>query len=240
MKELLITGAAGRIGSVMREGLRGDYRLRLCDRVPVEGLVDGESFVEGDITDLAQMEEVVDGVDGILHLAGFPATTTPWEQCFEVNMGGTYHVYEAARRRGVKRIVFASSNHVTGFYEQEGVYTTPDMPERPDSFYGVSKAMGEDLGRYYVDQFGLEVVCLRIGSFQPDRAVVERKGDRILSTWLSYRDAVQLVRRGFEAQVRFGIYYGISGNERAYWDITNAREELGYDPEDDAQRLAGS
>jgi uronate dehydrogenase len=238
MKQLLITGAAGRIGTVMRAGLRTRYRLRLTDRVPVDDLQETERFVEADITDLEAMEQVVDGVDGILHLAGFPSTKTSWEDCFNVNMGGTYCVYEAARRRGVRRVVFASSNHVTGFYEQEGIYTKPDMPERPDSFYGVSKALGEDLGQYYVDQFDLQVVCLRIGTFQPDASVINRGGDRILSTWLSHRDAVQLAWRGLEADVRFGIYYGISGNKRRYWDISNARTELGYEPEDDAEVLA--
>ena len=112
------------------------------------------------------------------------------------------------------------------------------MPERPDSYYGVSKAFGEDLGRYYVDAFGMEIICLRIGSLQPDEAVRERDSDRILSTWLSYRDCVQLVWRSIEADVSFGIYYGISGNTRAYWDLSNAREELGYDPEDDAEALS--
>ena len=106
-----------------------------------------------------------------------------------------YCTYEACKNAGVKRVVFASTNHVTGFYEQEGMYTTPEMPVRPDSLYGASKAFGESLGRYYVDRYGLAVVCLRIGSFQPDSAVVERQGDRILSTWLSHRDCVHLVQR---------------------------------------------
>jgi uronate dehydrogenase len=118
------------------------------------------------------------------------------------------------------------------------VYTTPEMSERPDSFYGASKAFGEDLGRYYVDQFGLEVICLRIGSFQPDEAVKERPNDRILSTWLSHRDCVQLVWRGIEAEVKYGIFYGISGNTRAYWDIQSARQQLGYEPEDNAEQYA--
>lgn len=239
MKKLLITGAAGTIGGVLRSGLRSRYQLRLTDRTPITDLADNETFVAADITGLDAMEQAVDGVDAIVHLAGYPAVSTPWEQCFQVNMGGTYNVYEAARRRGVRRIVFASSNHVTGFYEQQGVYTRPDMPERPDSLYGVSKAFGEDLGQYYVDQFGLEIVCLRIGSFQPDSAVTARSGDRILSTWLSHRDAVQLVWRGLEADVIFGIYYGISGNTRAYWDTANARADLGYAPEDDAEVVAG-
>ncbi|MEE2657608.1 MAG: NAD(P)-dependent oxidoreductase [Candidatus Latescibacterota bacterium] len=234
-KKVLITGAAGTIGTVMREGLCDRYDLRLCDREPIVDLVAGEEDCSADITDLQRMEEVVDGVNAIVHLAGCPAVSTPWEDCFQVNMGGTYCVYVAARRRGVKRIVFASSNHVTGYYEIDGIYTRPDMPERPDSFYGVSKAFGEDLGQYYVDSHGLEIVCLRIGTFQPESSVVERSDDRILSTWLSCRDAVQLVWRSIEADVSFGIYYGISGNQRAYWDIANARRELGYEPEDDAE-----
>ena len=126
---------------------------------------------------------------------------------------------------------------MTGLYEEEGMYTTWEMPVRPDSLYGASKAFGESLGRYYVDRYGLEVVCLRIGSFQPDSAVVERKSDRILSTWLSHRDCVQLVQRSIEADVRFGIYYGISGNTRAYWDLENARRELGYAPQDNAEHF---
>ena len=166
------------------------------------------------------------------------ACEASWESVLEKNIQGVYCTYEACRKKGVKRVIFASTNHVTGFYEQEGVYTTPELPERPDSLYGVSKAFGEDLGRYYVDEHGLEVICLRIGSFQPDSAVIERQGDRILSTWLSHRDCVQLVWRGIEADVRFGIYFGISANTRAYWDIQSARQELGYAPEDDAERLA--
>ena len=149
-----------------------------------------------------------------------------------------YCTYEACRNAGVKRVVFASTNHVTGLYEEEGMYTTPEMPVRPDSLYGASKAFGESLGRYYVDRYGLEVVCLRIGSFQPDSAVVERKSDRILSTWLSHRDCVQLVQRSIEADVRFGIYYGISGNTRAYWDLQNARRELGYAPQDNSEHIS--
>ena len=107
------------------------------------------------------------------------------------------------------------------------------MPVRPDSYYGVSKCFGEALGRYYVDAFGLSVICLRIGSFQP-----RPRGERQLATWISYRDTAQLVWRGIESDLPFGIFYGISGNTRAYWDIANARELLGYAPEDDAETHA--
>ena len=130
-------------------------------------------------------------------------------------------------------MVFASTNHVSGWYEHEGIYTTPEMPVRPDSLYGASKAFGEALGRYYSDAFGLAVVCLRIGSFLPKPTSV-----RALSTWLSYRDCAQLVLRSLEADVRFGIFYGISKNRRRYWDISSAEEILGYHPEDDAEAFA--
>ncbi len=238
-KKVLITGAAGSIGKVMRQGLKERYELRLMYHRTVLPAGEGEEVFVASITDLEKLEEVVDGVDAIVHMAGDPRVEAPWEAVLEANIKGVYCLYEAAKRRGVKRIVFASTNHVTGFYEQEGVYTTPDMAERPDSYYGASKAFGEDLGRYYVDAFGLEVICLRIGSFQPEDSVINRSSDRILSTWLSHRDCVQLVWRSIEAEeVKFGIFYGISGNTRAYWDTRNARELLGYEPEDDAEKFA--
>ena len=238
-KRVLITGAAGRIGQVLRQGLKERYDLRSMYHRTVLPAAEGEDVRVGSITDLAQVEEIVDGVDAIVHMAGDPNVGASWESILEANIKGVYCLYEAAKRRGVKRIVFASTNHVTGFYERDGVYTTPEMPERPDSFYGASKAFGEGLGRYYVDAFGLQVFNLRIGSFQPDSAVIERTSDRILSTWLSHRDCVQLVWRCIEVEgVDFGIFYGISGNKRAYWDIGSARRVLGYEPEDDAERLA--
>jgi uronate dehydrogenase len=236
-KKVLITGAAGMIGGAIHKGLQDRYDLRLMYHRKVPSTNGDEEVFQGSISDLARMEEVVDGVDAIVHLAGEPAVEASWESVLEANIQGTYCLYEAARRRNVKRIVFASTNHVTGIYEEEGVYTTPEMPARPDSFYGASKAFGEDLGRYYVDRFGLEVICLRIGSFQPDDFIRNRPSDRFLATWLSYRDGVQLVWRSIEADLEFGIFYGISGNKRAYWDIQNARELLGYEPEDDAETL---
>lgn len=235
-KKVLITGAAGRIGRVLREGLKDRYDLRLLYHKTILPTEPGEEVYVASITDLSKMTEIVDGVDAVVHMAGNPTTQATFEEVLEANIRGTYCIYEAARRTGTNRIVFASTNHVTGFYEQEGIYTTPEMPVRPDSYYGASKAFDEALGRYYVDAFGLSVICLRIGSFQPVESVKERTSDRILSSWLSHRDTVQLVWRGIEAEgVKFGIYYGISNNTRGYWDIQNAREELGYEPLDNAE-----
>ena len=237
-KEVLITGAAGRIGSVLRAGLKDRYNLRLMYNRTVPPAEPGERVFVCPLSDTESLEAAVDGVDAIVHMAGEPRVEAPWESVLEANIEGIYYLYEAAKKKKVKRIVFASTNHVTGFYEQEGVYTTPEMQERPDSFYGASKAFGEDLGRYYVDQYGLEVICLRIGSFQPESSVTGRESDRILSTWLSHGDCLQLVWRSIEATaVKFGIFYGISNNTRAYWDIQNARDFLGYAPEDDAESL---
>ncbi|MBI2504164.1 MAG: NAD(P)-dependent oxidoreductase [Candidatus Latescibacteria bacterium] len=236
-KKVLITGAAGNIGTELRARLKERYTLRLLDRRPIPE-PQGQALV-CDLGDLGGLEAACAGMDAVVHLAGNPGNSALWEVLMEDNIKGTYNLFEAARRQGVKRVVFASTNHVTGYYEREGIYTTPEMQERPDSLYGVSKAFGEDLGRFYVDEHGMGVICLRIGSFQPEEAVKQRRGDRILSTWLSPRDCAQLVWRGIEAEeVKFGIFYGISGNKRAYWEIENACRLLGYAPEDDAERFA--
>jgi uronate dehydrogenase len=251
MKRVLITGAAGRIGKTLAEHLGDRYALRLLYHrtIPEEHAAAAEEARErnapapiagasnevaiGNVGDLAAMERACAGVDAVVHMAADPRVQAPWEDILHANIVGTYNAYEAAHRQGVGKVIFASSNHATGFYEKARIYTTPEMPARPDSYYGVSKAFGEDLGRYYVDQFGMSVICLRIGSFQP-----KPRGERQLSTWISYRDTAQMVWRGIESDVRFGIYYGISGNTRAYWDIANARRELGYAPEDNAEEYA--
>ena len=250
MKRVLITGAAGRIGRSLAARLGDDYALRLMYHrsVPEEHAEAGERArrtgepvaVEGahevavaDTADLAALERICRGVDAVVDLAADPRVQAPWESILQNNLLGTRNVFEAARLAGARKIVFASSNHATGYYEKEGVYTTPEMPVRPDSYYGVSKAYGEALGRFFVDEYGMSVVCLRIGSFQP-----RPRNARMLSTWLSERDAAQLVRRAIEADVPFAVVYGISNNTRAYWDLTSARELLGYAPEDDAEAFA--
>ena len=238
-KKVLITGAAGRIGKVLNEGLKERYDIRvLYNRTVLESQF-GEEVMVGNVTDRKKMEEAVDGCDAVIHMAGNPSMQATFLEVHEANSLGTYCTYEACVRRECPRVIFASTNHVTGNYEKEGIYTTPNMPIRPDSFYGACKAHGEGLGRYYADLTDIAVICLRIGSFQPVENVTNRKSDRILSTWLSYKDTVQLCWRGIEAEdVKWGIYYGISGNTRAYWDIQNAKDELGYEPEDNAEDWA--
>jgi len=238
-KKILITGAAGSLGKVLKSSLKKWYRLRLLYHQNILPAESDEEVCIGSITDLSKMVEVSAGVDAVVHLAADPYEDSPFEVVLKPNIVGTYTVFEACRQAGVGRIIFASSNHVTGYYEIEGTYTTPGMPVRPDGYYGVSKVFGEALGRYYADAFGISVICLRIGTCRSKTHVINRDDDRILSTWLSHGDMVQLVRRSIKAEaIRFGIYYGISDNTRAYWDIENARKEIGYAPEDNAETYA--
>jgi uronate dehydrogenase len=222
---VLITGAAGRIGTVLRAGLRDDFELRLTDVVDV----DDEAFVAADLTDAAAVDRAVEGVDAIVHLGAVPDEAT-FAEVAGPNLAGTFYVFDAARRFGARRVVYASSNHATGMYPV-GAPLDGSQPPRPDGIYGASKVWGEALGRMFAERFGLEVVCLRIGSFQP--RPVER---RQLATWLSHGDAVRLVRAALTApDVGFEIVYGASANTRRWWPLTGA---LGYDPQDDAEAYA--
>lgn len=230
---VLITGAAGMIGKQLQGFLRDRYRLRLMYHQTVLPAVGDDEVIVGDVRDLPTVERAVAGVDAIVHLAGDPKVDATFESTLENNIRGTYNVYEAARRQGKPRVVFASTNHVAGWYEVLKEYVTPDMPVRPDGYYGASKAYGEALGRWYSDAFGLPVICLRIGSYldRPQNA-------RNLSTWLSPRDMAQLTWRSIESDVPFGIFYAISGNTRRYWDISDTQRILGYEPEDNAEDYA--
>jgi uronate dehydrogenase len=232
-RRVLVTGAAGRIGQAIRPMLGERYALRLmCHRTMLTPEGD-EEVVIADVRDLTAVEATMPGVDAVVHLAADPSSRASWASTRDNNVDGTYNVFEAARRAGVRKVVFASTNHVAGWYEREGIYTRPDMPVRPDSLYGVSKAFGEALGRYYADAFGISVICLRIGSF-----LARPTSPRSLATWLSPRDCAQLVWRGVEASVSFGVFYAISANTRRYWDITSAQQLLGYQPVDNAETYA--
>lgn len=233
MKRVLITGAAGHIGRALRQGLRGRYypALRLSDIAPLGEPGPGEELHAADIRDLAATEATMEGVDCVVHLAAVAAEDA-WERVLDLNIAGTYNVFEAARRKGVRRIVFASSNHVIGYYRREQVIDLGVLP-RPDSRYGVSKVFGEALGRLYADKYGLSVACLRIGSFRerPETA-------RDLGTWISPRDAVQLVQRCIEApDYHVIVVYGVSANTRSRWSNAGV-EVLGYRPEDNAEAYA--
>ena len=234
MERILITGAAGKIGDALRKGLRGSYPLiRLLDVAPLGAAGAGEEISTVDIRDMGALEKAMAGIDCVVHLAG-ASEEAEWEKVLPLNIEGCYNVFEAARRHGVKRVIFASSNHAVGFHRRAR-FLDNTVATRPDSRYGVSKVFGEALGRLYADKHGLSVACLRIGTFRtPDRPVDARG----LLTWISHRDMVQLVRRCVDyPNYHFVIVYGVSKNLRSRWDNTNVAF-LGYQPEDDFEQFA--
>ncbi len=225
---VLVTGALGRVGSALRPGLRGEWRLRLLDRRRIDDLDEREEAVVADIRDLGQVRAAAAGCAAVVHLAGIP-TDAPNDDLLDVNARGTYNVLQAAVVAGCRRFVFASTNHVTGFYPAS-VRVTPEMPARPDGLYGASKVYGEALCRLHHDHYGLDVVVLRIGS-----SLARPSAPRHRKTWLSDRDLVQLVSCSLTVpDLGWVVVYGGSGAREPYWDDAEARRRLGYVPVDDA------
>jgi uronate dehydrogenase len=224
---VVITGAAGSIGSALVARLPAyGWALRPFDRVPVEGAV------LGDITVAADLDAAMDGASAVVHLAGVP-TEAPWPVLREANLDGTVQVFEAARRHGVPRVVYASSIHAAGFTPASAPNLPAATPARPDTLYGVSKVFGEALGRYYADRYGLQVACLRIGTFAstpPDLWT--------LSNWLSPDDCGRLVDACLRStRLSYAIVWGISANTRRTWSLEEGYA-LGYHPRDDAEDYA--
>ncbi|MFF7248912.1 NAD-dependent epimerase/dehydratase family protein [Embleya sp. NPDC008237] len=232
---VVVTGAAGRIGTELRKGLRGAAkRFVLLDLVPLRPEHAGEEVRVVDLLDAPAVEAALAGADAVIHLGGIPGEA-PLPELVQANVLGTHNVLEAARRTGVSRVVLAGSNRVTGFHPV-GRLTAPDDPVRPDGLYGVSKVALEALGRLYADKFGLSVLCLRIGSFEP--APVE---PRHLATWLSPRDCVGFFRAALDAPIAAGFTtaYAVSANTRRFWTLPTPAE-LAYTPIDDAEQYAAA
>lgn len=229
---MAITGAAGRIGSVLRVALREDFpRVVLVDRQQCEPVSRAEEARQADLRDAKAVLAALEDADAVVHLGGIP-DEAPLPELVESNILGTHNVLEAARRHGLRRIVVASTNRVTGFYQVRET-VTPEMPVRPDGLYAVSKVAVEALSRMYADKFGLSIVCLRIGSFED-----APHDQRHLSTWLSPRDCAGFVRAALTARdVRFAVAYAASANTRGFWDL-EAGARLGYVPADNAESFA--
>ena len=210
---LLLTGAHGNLGRVLRPRLAElATRLRVADIQDCGPAGLGEEVVTCDLTDAGAVDAMVAGCDAIVHLGGI-STEDCFQRIVRANIEGTFNVYEAARRHGVRRIVFASSNHVIGFYQQTERIDAL-APVRPDSYYGLSKAFGENLGRFYFDRYGIESVCLRIGSSFPEPA-----DRRMLTTWLSFDDLFALVRTSLlTPRVGYTVVFGTSNNRDSWWD----------------------
>lgn len=230
-ERILITGAGGGIGTAMRPRLaRAGRTLRLLDVAKLSDPAPGEELVTASVTDLDALTAACHGVDAIVHLGGL-STENSWDAILQTNIHGTYAVFEAARRAGVPRVVYASSNHAVGFHPNQAA---PDyLFPRPDTYYGVSKVAGEALGSLYHDRYGLHVICLRIGS-----CFARPQGERMLATWMSYDDCARLLEACLSApEPGFRVVWGISANTRARWSLDEARA-LGYQPQDDAEAYA--
>lgn len=230
-RRLLLTGAAGNLGQVLRPRLKAHAEvLRVSDIAPPAAVGPGEEAIACDLADPAAVSRLVQDVDAIVHLGGV-SVERPFDEILPANIQGIYNLYEAARIHGVRRVVFASSNHVIGFYEQ-GKQLDADVPLRPDGYYGLSKAYGEHLSRFYFDRYGIETVCLRIGSSFP-----EPKDRRMMVTWLSYDDLTDLVTRSlFTPDVGHLIVYGASANRDRWWN-DDAATILGFVPQDSSERF---
>lgn len=228
---LLITGAAGRLGTELRRGLAPlARRLRLADRAEIADLEANEEMHCFDLADEGAVRKAVEGADAIVHFGGAPLER-PWEEILNANIRGSYHVYEAARQAGVKRVVYASSVHAIGYHKLEDHIDTR-APHRPDGLYGLSKCFVEDLGQLYWDKFGIETVALRIFSSFPEPA-----DRRMLWSWLSFADCVRLVSAALTApRVGFTVAFGLSDNKVKPVD-TSLAGHLGFHPQDNTEKF---
>jgi len=249
-KKVLITGAAGLIGTVLVQTLGDRYEIKGTDRVPTPGF----DWATAELTDLEALKPAFQDVDVVVHLAAEPRHTPDigWDLLQPNNMVATANVYEAARLGGAKRVVFFSSMHVNGLYERDEPYSAiaegryqglePDrvplvsheMPVRPDAPYAVSKIFGETLGRYYAEEYGMVVICIRLGTVGKD----DRPGTdaRSYVSWLSHRDLTSMVERSIEAEgITYDIFFGASGNTWKIYDTPRAWRVLDYQPQDNAE-----
>lgn len=259
MKRVVVTGSNGLIGQMVMDAWRESGKYDVIGLARSKGEY---TDVLADTSDLDALVKAFEGADAIVHLAGASAVDSSWEAVLESNMIGVRNVFEAARIAGVPRVVFSSSNHAVGTFEmanQPEIHEIDDGRQidhtvelMPDSYYGVSKAYGEAMARYYVDHHGMQAVCLRIGACtgedkpespnnlwkadRDDEPGIREKRTRIRATWLSNRDCVHLIERSIEANVEWALVYGISDNPRKIWDIEHARDVLGYQPQDSTPR----
>jgi nucleoside-diphosphate-sugar epimerase len=233
---LLVTGPAGRVGPHLLPFLRDRYALRLLDLnpLPFERSNDDE-FVQADIRNLPAIEQACARIHAVIHLAAIPDEADFHSLLLPINLAGVYNAFEAARRAGVPKVIFISTGQTVLSYPK-GAWVSPDMPARPSSVYACTKLFGEALARHYSDLHGLQMIVIRLCWFQPYDSPLLRAAHPIWREWCSPRDFGQLVLKALEADLPFGVFFGVSNNTGRFWDIQNAAELLGYHPVDDAYR----
>ena len=239
-RTVLITGAAGNIGTVFARDAHDKYELRLTarDEDDLRPLAELGNTVAADIGDLDVMKRVCEGIDTVVHLAGDASPSATWESAHEANILGSYNIFIAAKHAGCRRVVYASSIHAVSGYPPD-VQVRTDDPVNPGDIYGVTKCFGEALGRYMGEKEGLSTIAVRIGAFQPLEAARGDRGPAMLDYFVSERDLCQLLRRCIDADdnLAFAIVHGLSDNRFKRLDLTDTRRVVGYAPVDDAAEL---
>src|SRR3954454_6014170 len=235
-RKVLVTGAAGNIGSYFAEHSHKRYDLRLLVRdsdKDVDAIRGFGEIIVGDITNLERMKEVCRGIDTVVHLAGDPSPNATWGSVLDVNIAGTYHTFVAAKACECRRVIYASSIHAVSGYPPD-VQVKTSEPVNPGDLYGVSKCFGEALARYMAEKEALSAICLRIGAFQPIENAKKESGIGMLDAWVSQRDLNQLIEKCIDVEnLKFAILHGLSDNRFKRLDISDARELVGYEPQDD-------
>ena len=237
-RRVLVTGAAGRIGSFFASKMHQKYDLRLMARDQNEDT--GEIYNYGevvfcDLVDLGKLKQLCDGIDTVLHLAGNPSPDQTWDSALQNNIAGTYNLFAAAKSAGCRRVIYASSIHAVSGYPKN-IQVKTNEPVNPGDLYGVTKCFGEALGRYMAEQENLSVIALRIGGFQPE-ATAEKPNLALMDAWVSRQDLTQLIERCIDVkQIRWAVFHALSNNAFNRLDISDARELVGYDPQDDFAR----
>ncbi len=237
-RRVLVTGAAGRIGSFFASKTYEKYDLRLMvreDDEDVDAIQEFGEVVVCDLSELRRLETLCEGMDTVVHLAGNPSPEQTWDSVIANNITGTYNAFVAAKAAGCRRVVYASSIHAVSGYPQ-GVQVKTSEPVNPGDLYGVSKCFGEALGRYMAQQENLSVIALRIGGFQPETTA--RKPElSLMDGWVSREDLIQLIERCIDVrQLKWAVFHALSNNTFNCLDISDARELVGYNPQDNFTR----
>jgi uronate dehydrogenase len=235
-ERILVTGPGGRVGAQILALLREHFALRLFDTIPLAPAGDDEVIV-GDIQNFAALRQACEGVSAVLHLAAISDEADFHSQLLPVNLGGTYNAFEAARQAGVKKILYPSTGQ-TVLNNPKGARVTVEMPPRPSTVYACTKLFGEALARHYSDIHGMSCIVIRLCYFRGyDDPLLRIPGHDIQREWCSPRDLTQLIVKCIRSDLPFGIFFGLSNNRERCWDIANAKELIGYDPQDDAAQF---